>query len=127
MPVSQASGCHAGPTFRSACPARPRAPGRSGGRACQAGLQVPGCQAGRPPSPEASGGPGPGDPWPAKVGSASRLVKGALWTALCTVWGAGGVFLWMLYGVARRDPAIFGCNLITFLFIAGIAWVKWRP
>jgi MtN3 and saliva related transmembrane protein len=31
---------------------------------------------------------------------------------------SAGVFLWMIYGIARRDPIIIGANLITFISLA---------
>jgi hypothetical protein len=40
-------------------------------------------------------GPGPEDLWPAKLGSAGRLVKATLWTAVCGSWGSRGVSLWI--------------------------------
>ena len=36
----------------------------------------------------------------------------------------GGVALWMVYGAFRRDPAIFGANLVTLALVARIAAVK---
>jgi len=36
-----------------------------------------------------------GTPWLAKLGSLHVLVKPALWTALCTSWGARGASLWI--------------------------------
>jgi len=37
-----------------------------------------------------------------------------------------GVFLWLLYGVFRRDIALIGCNGVTFLLVARIGLVKWQ-
>ncbi|MBS2027151.1 MAG: hypothetical protein JST54_04530 [Deltaproteobacteria bacterium] len=37
-----------------------------------------------------------------------------------------GVFLWLLYGVFRRDVALMGCNGVTFLLVARIGLVKWQ-
>jgi MtN3 and saliva related transmembrane protein len=31
---------------------------------------------------------------------------------------SAGVFLWMIYGIARRDPIIIGANLITFISLS---------
>lgn len=36
----------------------------------------------------------------------------------------GGVFLWLVYGIFRRDVAIIGANAVTFLLVARIALVK---
>jgi MtN3 and saliva related transmembrane protein len=46
------------------------------------------------------------------------------WSYL-TLFG-GGVFLWMLYGIARHDPAVIGANLITFVLLVRIILVKVR-
>jgi MtN3 and saliva related transmembrane protein len=35
-----------------------------------------------------------------------------------------GVFLWLLYGVARSDPAIIGANVVTLALVARIMLVK---
>ena len=36
----------------------------------------------------------------------------------------GGVFLWALYGIVRRDPAVVAANAVTLLLVARIAVVK---
>jgi MtN3 and saliva related transmembrane protein len=37
-----------------------------------------------------------------------------------------GVFLWMIYGVARRDPIIIGANLITFISLAILIFLYFK-
>ena len=39
---------------------------------------------------------------------------------------ASGVFLWMVYGVLRRDVAIIVANAITFVLVLVVTFVKWR-
>jgi hypothetical protein len=48
----------------------------------------------RPPSPEATCGPEPGDSCMAKVGRVPRMVNAPLWMAMWTTWGEAGVSLW---------------------------------
>jgi len=36
----------------------------------------------------------------------------------------GGVFLWLVYGILRRDVAIIGANAVTFVLVARTALVK---
>ena len=38
----------------------------------------------------------------------------------------GGVFFWMIYGAVKRDPAIFGANIVTLFLVLGIMYVKWK-
>jgi hypothetical protein len=71
----------------------PRVPGRS------------------PPFPGSGGWAWARGPWPAKLGSRSRLVKAGLWTALCTSWGACGVFLWISVQSACELASRRGCPL----------------
>jgi MtN3 and saliva related transmembrane protein len=40
---------------------------------------------------------------------------------LCT-----GVFLWMVYGMARRDMIIIGANLITFISLVILIWLYFK-
>jgi MtN3 and saliva related transmembrane protein len=42
---------------------------------------------------------------------------------------SSGVFLWMIYGIARRDPIIIIANLITFITLATLItlYFKYRP
>jgi MtN3 and saliva related transmembrane protein len=37
-----------------------------------------------------------------------------------------GVFLWMIYGIVRKDPAITGANLVTLILLGRITLVKAR-
>lgn len=46
------------------------------------------------------------------------------WTYLCLL--AVGVPLWAIYGFVRRDPAVFGANVVTFLFLLPVLFVKAR-
>lgn len=39
---------------------------------------------------------------------------------------ATGVFLWLVYGVLRRDVAITVANAVTFLLVLAVVFVKWR-
>ncbi len=37
---------------------------------------------------------------------------------------AAGVFLWAAYGFIRRDVAVAGANVVTFVLVASVAAVK---
>jgi MtN3 and saliva related transmembrane protein len=37
---------------------------------------------------------------------------------------AAGVFLWAAYGVVRRDIAVTGTNVVTFVLVASVAMIK---
>ena len=37
-----------------------------------------------------------------------------------------GVFLWMIYGIARKDPIIIGANLVTFISLAIIIFLYFK-
>jgi MtN3 and saliva related transmembrane protein len=39
---------------------------------------------------------------------------------------ASGVFLWLVYGVFRRDAAIIIANAVTFVLVLAVVFVKWR-
>ncbi|MCK9433032.1 MAG: SemiSWEET family transporter [Candidatus Omnitrophica bacterium] len=39
---------------------------------------------------------------------------------------SSGVFLWMVYGIARRDPIIIGANLITFITLAILIFLYFK-
>ena len=72
----------------------PRAPKRHGGQ------PLAPLRAVRPPSPEATCGPEPGDSCQAKLGPAPRGVNTPLWMAMWTTWGKAGASL-----VDRRERA----------------------
>jgi MtN3 and saliva related transmembrane protein len=38
----------------------------------------------------------------------------------------GGVLLWAVYGALRNDPAVLGANVVTFVFILPVIYVKLR-
>ncbi len=38
----------------------------------------------------------------------------------------GGVALWAVYGAARGDLTVFGANVVTFIFILPVIYVKLR-
>jgi MtN3 and saliva related transmembrane protein len=38
----------------------------------------------------------------------------------------GGVVLWAVYGALRSDPAVLGANVVTFVFILPVIYVKLR-
>ncbi|MBU1146786.1 MAG: hypothetical protein KKD11_00330 [Candidatus Omnitrophica bacterium] len=37
-----------------------------------------------------------------------------------------GVFLWMIYGIARRDPIIVGANLVTFISLGILIFLYFK-
>ncbi|MCK9430590.1 MAG: SemiSWEET family transporter [Candidatus Omnitrophica bacterium] len=39
---------------------------------------------------------------------------------------SAGVFLWMIYGIARRDPIIIGANLITFISLGILIFLYFK-
>ena len=39
---------------------------------------------------------------------------------------SAGVFLWMVYGIARRDPIIIGANLITFISLSVLIFLYFK-
>jgi len=39
---------------------------------------------------------------------------------------SAGVFLWMIYGIARRDVIIIGANLITFVSLAILIFLYFK-
>ena len=39
---------------------------------------------------------------------------------------SAGVFLWMIYGIARRDPIIIGANLITFISLGMLIFLYFK-
>jgi len=39
---------------------------------------------------------------------------------------SAGVFLWMIYGIARKDPIIIGANLVTFLSLGIIIYLYFK-
>jgi len=39
---------------------------------------------------------------------------------------SAGVFLWMIYGIARRDLIIIGANLITFISLGMLIFLYFK-
>jgi MtN3 and saliva related transmembrane protein len=82
------------------------------------------------------------DLWPTIVGLAAALGTTAAWfpqvartlktrSARDFSWHylrlfAGGVSLWMVYGILKRDWLITATNLFILLLVLMIAWVKFR-
>jgi MtN3 and saliva related transmembrane protein len=82
------------------------------------------------------------DLWPTLVGLAAAFGTTAAWfpqvarplrtrSARDFSWHylrlfAGGVFLWMVYGVLRRDWLIAATNLFILILVGVVAWVKFR-
>jgi MtN3 and saliva related transmembrane protein len=52
----------------------------------------------------------------------SRSAGDFAWSYLALF--GGGVFLWMVYGIFRQDPVIFGANLLTLGLVLRIMVVK---
>lgn len=54
----------------------------------------------------------------------TRSARDFAWSYLLLF--GGGVFLWLVYGILRRDVAIIGANGVTFVLVARIVMVKRR-
>jgi MtN3 and saliva related transmembrane protein len=54
----------------------------------------------------------------------TRSTDDLSWSYLATF--ATGVFLWLLYGISRNDPAIILANGFTFVAVLGVLELKRR-
>lgn len=54
----------------------------------------------------------------------TRSAQDFSWASLALL--IAGIFLWLAYGVARRDLAIIGANAVTLLLVGAIVAVKRR-
>lgn len=39
---------------------------------------------------------------------------------------SSGVALWIAYGALRNDVAVFAANVVAFVLVMGVVFVKWR-